>query len=100
MTLRAIFDDEDDARAVAARLRTDGFGVSLARERFAGEDDDEDHAWALLTDAPELVLEVLLEEHAGWLDTDTPREGGPVSGLSLPDLPEAPRRVKGHWPAD
>ena len=41
--LRAVFYEEDDARAVAARLVHDGFEATVARERLAGEDDDEDH---------------------------------------------------------
>jgi hypothetical protein len=98
MRLRAVFDEEADAQAVARRLRSDGFEVSVQRDRFAGEDDDEDHAWAVVTDAPEYVLEVLVEEHAGWLDHDAgPACPSPAAPL---DLPDAPRRVKGHWPTD
>ena len=48
MTVRAVLYEEDDARAVAARLRASGFEASVARERFAGEDDDEDHPWTSL----------------------------------------------------
>ena len=94
--MRLVFHDRDDAAAVAARLRTDGFDVELLRERFAGEDDDEDHPWVVLTDAPELVVEVLAEEHDGWVDHhDLLGEPAPSPpGLELPD---GPRRVKGHF---
>ena len=88
--MRAIFFDEDDARAVVARLTADGFEATAARERLAGEDDDEDHPWAVLTDAPELVLELLVDEHDGWLDAD---DEAPPPVVPL-DLPAAPRRVK------
>ncbi|WP_249423788.1 hypothetical protein [Nocardioides coralli] len=85
--MRGIFFDEDDARAVAARLRVDGYAASVERERLAGEDDDEDHPWAVLTDAPEVLLDLLVEEHDGWLDT-----GGEVPPAPPLDLPTAPRR--------
>ncbi|WP_109509328.1 hypothetical protein [Nocardioides speluncae] len=88
--MRGIFFDEDDARAVAARLVGDGFDATVSRERLAGEDDDEDHPWAVLTDAPELLLEPLIDEYDGWLDAEDP------SQPTLPplDLPAAPKRVK------
>ena len=100
MMLRAVFHEEDDAHAVAARLRRDGFEAAVARDRFAGEDDDEDHAWEVATDAPEFVVDLLVEEHDGWLDTGDGASGpeagpsGPVTPLELPD---APRRIKGHF---
>lgn len=88
--MRGIFFDEDDARAAVARLVADGFEARAERERLAGEDDDEDHPWAVLTDAPELVLELLVEQYDGWLDageTDAPAPP-PL------DLPSAPKRIK------
>ena len=88
--VRGIFFDEDDARAVQARLRNDGFEVTLVRERLAGEDDDEDHPWAILTDAPSIVLELLVDEYDGWLDeADTAPPALPPL-----DLPTAPKRIK------
>lgn len=96
MTLRAVFFEEDDARAVAARLVRDGFDAEVSVDRLAGEDDDEDHPWAVVTDAPEFVLEVLADAHEGWLDHDTGEEAPPVPPAPL-DLPDAPRRVKGHF---
>lgn len=90
--MRAILFDADDAEAMAARLRADGYQASVLRERLAGEDDDEDHPWAVLTDAPLLMVEVLVDEYDGWLDADEP--AAPRDLPPLPPLPEAPRRVK------
>ncbi len=91
--VRGIFFEEQDASAVARRLRADGYDVEVVRERLAGEDDEEDHPWAVLTDAPEAVLDLLVDEHDGWLDTDQPAthpETPPVAPLVLP---QAPRRT-------
>ena len=88
--VRGIFFEEDDARAVVARLTGAGFDAAVVRERLAGEDDDEDHPWAVLTDAPALVLELLVDEYDGWLDAE-PEAVSPPAPL---DLPSAPRRIK------
>jgi len=88
--VRGIFFDEDTAARVAARLERDGYEAHVVRERLAGEDDDEDHPWAVVTEAPELVLEVLVDEYDGWLDADEVHEPGPPL-----DLPDAPRRGSG-----
>ena len=95
--MRAIFFDEADARAVVARLLADGFEASTRRERLAGEDDDEDHPWAVVSDAPEFMLEVLVDSYDGWLDADdgnqaTAREQG--DRLPPLHLPTAPKRIK------
>ena len=87
--MRGIFFDEDDARAVVARLVADGYDARAERERLAGEDDDEDHPWAVLTDAPEIVLELLVDEYDGWLDADAPPPAQPPL-----ELPTGPRRIK------
>ena len=90
--MRGIFFDEDDAQAVVARLTADGFSARVVRERLAGEDDDEDHPWAVLTDAPDVALELLVDRYDGWLDADT---GARTAPTPLPlDLPTAPRRIK------
>ena len=70
--MRGVFFDEDDARAAVARLARDGFEAACERERFAGEDDDEDHPWVVTTDAPVVMLELLVEEYDGWLEPPTP----------------------------
>ena len=87
--MRGIFFDEDDARAAVARLIADGYDARAERERLAGEDDDEDHPWAVLTDAPDIELELLVEQYDGWLDAE--EEAPPAPPL---DLPTAPRRIK------
>jgi hypothetical protein len=94
--VRGIFFDEDHARTVAARLVRDGYDATLARERLAGEDDDEDHPWAVLTDAPAIVLELLVEQYDGWLDDEDAAAPGPGPGGGLPpvELPTAPKRIK------
>lgn len=45
------FDDPDDAEATANALRGAGCYVELERERFLGEDDDEEVVYLVLTDA-------------------------------------------------
>jgi hypothetical protein len=90
--VRGIFFDEDAARTVVARLVSDGYAAELVRERLAGEDDDEDHPWAVLTDAPDVALELLVELHDGWLDSD--EETAPPPPLPPAPLPDAPRRIK------
>ena len=96
MTVRAMLYEEDQARLVADRLRTGGFEVTVERERFAGEDDDEDHPWAVLSDAPAFMLEVLVDAHDGWLDEG--EDDGPAGEHGDPPaplhLPTAPRRIK------
>ncbi len=118
--MRGIFFDEDDARAVEARLLSDGYEAARVRDRLAGEDDDEDHPWAVHTDAPSIVLELLVDEYDGWLDEDDldrldhrehgldhrdrgldhrSHELGHRGGTDQPpavplDLPTAPKRIK------
>ncbi len=92
--MRGIFFDEDDARTAALALVRGGFAAEVVRERLAGEDDDEDHPWAVVTDAPEIQLEMLVEMYDGWLDTDEPEPPGEqLPRLVLP-LPDAPKRIK------
>ena len=88
--MRAIFFDEEHAAAAVARLRRDGYDARVERERLAGEDDDEGHPWAVVSDAPPIALELLVDAYDGWLDTDT----DVPSSLPAPplDLPTAPRR--------
>ncbi len=92
-TVRGIFFDEDDARSVAARLRADGFEATVRRDRLSGEDDDEDHPWAVVTDAPEASLDRLVEHYDGWLDVaeDIPGDHSEPRPPPL-DLPTSPRR--------
>lgn len=87
--MRGVFFDEDHARAAVARLVRDGYEATCRREPFAGEDDDEDHPWTVETDAPEVALELLVEQYDGWLEPD--EAPPPATPLVLPD---APRRTK------
>ncbi len=89
--MRAIFFDDDDAQAVVRRLRADGFDARVERERLAGEDDDEDHPWAVVSDAPAFMLEILVDTYDGWLDEDPGEQAPPLPPLHLPS---APRRIK------
>jgi len=95
--VRGIFFDEDDARAAADVLVRGGFTAQVVRERLHGEDDDEDHPWAVLTDAPEIQLEMLVETYDGWLDNENPQDDPPAApeqpAAPLP-LPDEPRRIK------
>lgn len=92
--MRGIFFEEDHARAAALVLVQAGFSAEVVRERLAGEDDDEDHPWAVLTDAPEIQLEMLVETYDGWLDPDDPAPP-PAGPPVLPPLPGRPRGT-GH----
>lgn len=90
MSIRGILFEEEHAQAVAARLRADGYDARVERERLAGEDDDEDHPWAVVTDAPSFQLELLVDDFDGWLEVP-----GPVTPPTAPlDLPRAPKRIK------
>ena len=91
--MRGIFFDEGDAAAVVARLVGAGYDARVVRERLSGEDDDEDHPWAVLTDAPEFVLDVLVDDYDGWLDFEDDQASAAPPAPPL-DLPAAPRRIK------
>jgi hypothetical protein len=88
--VRGIVFDEDAARDIERRLRADGYAVTVTREPLAGEDDDEDHPWAIRTDAPVAALDLLLDTHDGWLDDEAGTTGG-LPPAPFP-LPTAPRR--------
>ena len=87
---RAVFFDEEHARAATARLVRDGFEASCERQRFAGEDDDEDHPWVVLSDAPVVDARAARRASttAGWSPTSHRRRRTPLV------LPAAPRRIK------
>jgi hypothetical protein len=90
-TVRGIFFDEADARTAALALTRAGFEAAVVRERLAGEDDDEDHPWAVVTDAPMIQLEMLVETYDGWLDLDE-QAAAPPPVLPLPDQPKRTKR--------
>ena len=90
--MRVVFHEREDAERVAARLRADGFAAEPVRERFAGEDDDEDHPWSVVTAAPDIVVVVVAAEYDGWYYNDAAIAVEPPV-LAL-DLPDGPRRIK------
>lgn len=70
MTYRAVFFAADHAQAAAHRLTTDGFTVQVVQQPHAGgEGVGGGHQWVVLTDAPEFVLELLVERYDGWLES-------------------------------
>jgi len=92
-TVRAVLFEEEHATAVADGLAAEGWWVSVRRERLHGDDDDEDPQWVVETDAPAVVLELLAEEHDGWVDAGGSDE--PAGPVYAPEpLPGAPRRIK------
>lgn len=91
--MRGIFFDDETAEAVAAELVRAGWTARVEIERLAGEDDDEDHQWAVLSDAPYVQFEVVVDAHDGWLDTDDDA-GAPATPPPPLDLPDAPKRIK------
>jgi hypothetical protein len=83
--IHVCFWAQEDAEAVAARLEGE-----VRRGRFHGEDDDEDHPWVVvLRDADHAVLEELLREYDGWLETEVNEPAA-----KPPQLPTGPRRFK------
>ena len=86
MELVAYFFEREDAEAVADALSGD-----LRRGRFQGEDDDEDHPWMVIlpSTTDRALLDDLLTQYDGWLETPTTEP--PVTP---PPLPTAPKRLK------
>lgn len=88
MELVGYFWERADADEVAAHL-----GGVVRRERFHGEDDDEDHPWTVVlpADVDRAAAEEVVTAHDGWLDEHaaTAREEPTAA-----PLPEAPRRFK------
>jgi hypothetical protein len=50
----------------------------------------------VLTDAPAIVLELLVEQYDGWLDEEDGAGPDPLARPALPpvELPAAPKRIK------
>lgn len=71
-----IFADRDTAEEVADGLDSSGYdGVRVVREALAGEDDSEDHEWAVHVQTPDeqpyaAELRALAADHGGWYDSD------------------------------
>lgn len=87
--MRGIFYDEDTAHVVRRLLVQDGYTAEVVREPYAGEDDDEAHPWAVVTDAPAIALELLVDAYDGWFDDSQEERPAPAQPL---DLPMAPKR--------
>jgi hypothetical protein len=83
-----VFPDRESADEIAAELADEGFTeVRVVREALAGEDDSEDHEWAVYV-REEMVADesgpvegglrdrfaALAQEHGGWYDPE-PRTG-------------------------
>lgn len=83
-----VFPDRDVAYQVAEELSGEGFTqVRVIREALAGEDDSQDHEWAVHVSEENVVdesrpvaqglrdrFEALAHERGGWYDPDpTPR---------------------------
>jgi hypothetical protein len=71
-----VFPDRDVAEEVADDLRFEDLEeVRVIREALAGEDDSEDHEWAVYVRTPEdpsyaARFEALVAEHGGWYDPE------------------------------
>jgi hypothetical protein len=70
-----VFPDRDVAEDVARDLVDEGLTeVRVIREALAGEDDAEDHEWAVYVRTPDDSTRprflALCEERGGWYDPD------------------------------
>ena len=65
MTYRGVFFDAGHARSAAHRLVSDGFAAQVLPHVHGDGAQD----WVVVTDAPEVVLELLVERYDGWLET-------------------------------
>ena len=88
--MRGVFFDEDHARARRRRLLRDGFDATCrVASRSPARTTTRTIPWVVASDAPVVMLELLVEEYDGWLEPD--EAPPPAAPLVLPD---APRRVK------
>jgi hypothetical protein len=71
-----VLPERDAAEEVAEQLVAEGLAhVRVVREALAGEDDSEDHEWAVLVRTPDdpawtARLREVAEAHDGWYDPD------------------------------
>ena len=69
-----VLPDRDTAEEVAEQLAAEGLGhVRVVREALAGEDDSEDHEWAVHVRTPDdpvwaRRLSAVAQAHDGWYD--------------------------------
>jgi hypothetical protein len=94
--LVAYFFEREDAEEVARRLAADD--LTVRREKFHGEDDDEDHPWTVVLprDIDRALAEELVTRYDGWLaGHDFGLAEADVAPLpNVAPLPDAPRRFK------
>lgn len=81
------FDERDDAEAFIEGLDLE---AEPRRVGFAGEEDDEDHAWVVVLEQPDADVMDRADELGGWV----PQGEGPSAPAAPLDLPAAPRRLK------
>ncbi|GAA2029430.1 hypothetical protein GCM10009740_18790 [Terrabacter terrae] len=71
-----VLPDREVAEELADELESEGLGeVRVVREALAGEDDSEDHEWAVYVRTPPTIayavrFEALAAAHGGWYDPD------------------------------
>ncbi|MCX6407217.1 MAG: hypothetical protein NTV28_09885 [Propionibacteriales bacterium] len=86
------FDERDDAAELVKALEAEGYVVTARAEGFAGEDDSEDRAWAVVVEPFDERVVDMVDVYGGWLPGD-PRRAD-TAPPSAPDLPTAPKRLK------
>lgn len=95
VAVTALLDEREHADEVAHRLERAGYAAEVVRGRFHGEDDEDDQPWVVTTEAPYAAVELVVEEFDGWVEEV--EETAPAPPAAPLPLPDAPRRVKGHW---
>ena len=71
-----VLPEREAAEALADELEAEGLpGVRVVREALAGEDDSEDHEWAVYVRTPSdpayaVRFQALAAAHDGWYDPD------------------------------
>jgi hypothetical protein len=100
--LVAYFFEREDAEEAARRLAA--ADLTVRREKFHGEDDDEDHPWTVVLppDIDLALAEELITMYDGWLagyesgsteaEADAETSCAPLPNVA--PLPDAPRRFK------
>jgi hypothetical protein len=63
---RGVFFDADTAEVVRTLLVSDGYTARVVAER---------DAWAVVTDAPTMALDLLVDAYDGWLDDEQSEPG-------------------------
>ena len=81
------FDERDNAESFIEGLDLE---TEPRRVGFAGEEDDEDHAWVVVLDDPDAEAIERAEELGGWV----PRGEAAAPAIAPLDLPAAPLRLK------